>query len=104
MLLFPRPSLALKAAQERAPDLLLLDIMMPEMDGFALCQAMKAHNTLAPVPVIFISALSETEHKLRAFAAGGVDYVTKPFQADEVLARVGTHLRLYQMGFVAQIE
>ena len=97
VLLFPRPSLALKAAQQSAPDLLLLDIMMPEMDGFALCQAMKAHNTLTPVPVIFISALSDTEHKLRAFAAGGVDYVTKPFQADEVLARVGTHLRLYQM-------
>ena len=95
--LFPKASLALRAAHQQAPDLILLDIMMPEMDGFALCQQLKADVHLRKIPIIFISALSDTESKIRAFTAGGVDYVTKPFQAEEVLARIQTHLQLYHM-------
>lgn len=95
--LFPKARLALKAAQQQAPDLILLDIMMPEMDGFALCQQFKADATLCKIPVIFISALTDTESKIRAFTAGGMDYVTKPFQVEEVLARTKTHLQLYQI-------
>jgi diguanylate cyclase (GGDEF)-like protein len=97
VLLFPKAALALKAAQQQAPDLILLDIMMPEMDGFELCRQLQTHDTLRHVPVIFISALADSDSKLQAFAAGGMDYVTKPFQEEEVLARVNTHLRLYQM-------
>lgn len=95
--LFPRGSLALKAAATNPPDLILLDIMMPEMDGFEVCRRLKALPGLAEVPVIFISALAETDSKVRAFAEGGVDYVTKPFQEAEVLARVGAHLALHAM-------
>ncbi|MDP3131915.1 MAG: response regulator, partial [Burkholderiaceae bacterium] len=95
--LFPRGALALKAAAAQAPDLILLDIMMPDMDGFEVCRQIKATPGLQDVPVIFISALADTDHKIRAFAEGGVDYVTKPFQEGEVLARVGTHLTLHAM-------
>lgn len=86
--------LAIQAAQAQAPDLILLDIGMPDMDGFQVCERLKADPALKDVPVIFISALDETMDKVRAFAVGGVDYVTKPFQFEEVLARVETHLRL----------
>jgi diguanylate cyclase (GGDEF)-like protein/PAS domain S-box-containing protein len=95
--LFPKACLALKAAQQQAPDLILLDIMMPEMDGFTLCEQLQADPQLRKVPIIFISALTDTESKIKAFTAGGMDYITKPFQSEEVLARVNTHLRLYQM-------
>jgi len=88
---------ALRAAESQAPDLVLLDVMMPEMDGFEVCRRLKSNPDLAGVPVIFLSALSETKDKIEAFSAGGVDYVTKPFQIDEVLARVATHLRLHQL-------
>ncbi len=86
--------IALRAARSRAPDLVLLDINMPEMDGFAVCRALREDETLREVPVIFISAAVETADKLRAFREGGRDYVTKPFQAEEVLARVDAHLAL----------
>ena len=95
--LFPRGALALKAAAAQPPDLILLDIMMPDMDGFEVCRQIKATPGLQDVPVIFISALADADHKIRAFAEGGVDYVTKPFQEGEVLARVGTHLTLHAM-------
>lgn len=85
---------ALRAAQAAPPDLILLDILMPEMDGYEVCQRLKADERTRDIPILFISALGETEDKVRAFAAGGVDYVTKPFQAEEVLARVRTHLAL----------
>lgn len=97
VLLFPKASLALKAAQQQAPDLILLDIMMPEMDGFTLCQHLKNDPLLGKIPVIFISALADTDTKIQAFTSGGMDYVTKPFQVEEVLARVRTHLQLYHM-------
>jgi signal transduction histidine kinase len=84
----------LAAARSTPPDLVLLDIVMPGMDGYEVCRHLKAEETTADVPIIFISALDAAEDKVRAFAAGGVDYITKPFQAEEVLARVSTHLNL----------
>jgi len=90
----PSGSLALKTAHGDPPDLMLLDISMPEMDGFEVCRLMKDDPRLRDVPVIFISALTETEGKLKAFRRGGVDYITKPFQIEEVEARVETHLKL----------
>ncbi len=93
----PSGKLALQAAEAVPPDLILLDIEMPEMDGYEVCAKLKAHQTLRGVPVLFISALTETLDKVKAFEAGGVDYVTKPFQFDEVLARVETHLTLRRL-------
>ena len=92
----PAPSgrLALAAAQADPPDLILLDINMPEMNGFEVCQALKSDPLTTEIPVIFVSALGETFNKVKAFDVGGVDYVTKPFQIEEVMARVATHLEL----------
>jgi CheY-like chemotaxis protein len=91
---FPRGRMALNAAAQQAPDLILLDISMPEMDGFEMCGHLKADKKLSAIPVIFLSALNETEDKVKAFHAGGVDYITKPFQFEEVQARVETHMGL----------
>ena len=91
---FPRGAMALRAAAANPPDLVLLDIMMPEMDGFEVCRQLKADGRLREVPVIFISALDDTTNKVRAFSSGGVDYVSKPFQEAEVLARVAAHLQV----------
>ncbi|MCP4690137.1 MAG: response regulator [Desulfobacterales bacterium] len=88
------PELALKSILSDPPDLILLDIMMPGMDGYELCERLKADERTRDIPVIFISALNETMDKVRAFSAGGVDYITKPFQEEEVLMRVETHLTL----------
>ena len=85
---------ALQSAQTAPPDLILLDIKMPGMDGYEVCQQLKADERTRDIPVIFISALNEIADKLNGFALGGVDYITKPFQSDEVLARVNTHLTL----------
>jgi signal transduction histidine kinase len=90
----PSGKLALQAAKSDPPDLILLDIMMPEMDGYEVCERLKADEKLREISVIFISALNETMDKVRAFGVGGVDYVTKPFQFEEVDARVSTHLEL----------
>ncbi|NEX19769.1 EAL domain-containing protein [Thiorhodococcus mannitoliphagus] len=89
--------LAVRAALSEVPDLILLDIMMPGMNGYEVCERLKSDPLTRDVPVIFISALHDAEDKVRAFAAGGVDYVSKPFQVDEVLARVETHLRLHAL-------
>lgn len=86
--------LALQAAKNSVPDLILLDINMPEMNGYEICYQFKSDPQLAEIPVIFISALDETQDKVMAFERGGVDYITKPFQFQEVLARVQTHLKL----------
>jgi signal transduction histidine kinase len=91
---FPRGRMALTAAALEPPDLILLDVNMPEMNGYEVCERLKADPALAPIPVIFISAQHEPVNKVRAFAVGGVDYVTKPFQCSEVEARVRTHLDL----------
>jgi DNA-binding NtrC family response regulator len=84
----------LERAGAEVPDLVLLDVMMPDLDGFTVCERLKANETTRDVPVIFLTALHETLEKVRAFSAGGVDYLTKPFEPRELLARVGTHLAL----------
>jgi DNA-binding response OmpR family regulator len=94
---FPRGRLALDAAARNPPDLILLDINMPEMNGFEVCERLKASGSGAGIPVIFLSALTETEDKVKAFRTGGVDYISKPFQFEEVIARVETHLKLYEL-------
>jgi len=91
---FPQGDWALKGAAKNPPDLVLLDINMPQMDGYEVCKRLKEDETLREIPVIFISALNETMDKVKAFAVGGVDYITKPFQFDEVKARIETHLKL----------
>jgi two-component system, sensor histidine kinase and response regulator len=88
---------AIQAAQAQVPDLILLDVMMPELDGYAVCQRLKSLPATCEVPVIFISALGEADDKVKAFTAGGVDYVTKPFEPREILARVRTHLMLHRL-------
>jgi putative two-component system response regulator len=98
----PSGKAALKAASIDPPDLILLDINMPEMKGYEVCERLKADPLLREIPVIFISALNEIEDKIQAFRHGGVDYVTKPFQFEEVLARVETHLTLRRYQAVLQ--
>ncbi len=97
---------AISSAQYRPPDLILLDIMMPDMDGYEVCQRLKADERTRDVPIIFISALQDTVDKVKAFSCGGVDFITKPFEEDEVLARVKTHVALYrtQKSLEAEIE
>lgn len=91
---FPRGRMALASALEAPPDLVLLDIRMPGMDGHELCQRFKADENLQAIPILFISALSSVEDIAAGLACGGVDYVSKPFHEGEVLARVRTHLAL----------
>lgn len=85
---------AIQKVEYAAPDLILLDILMPDMDGFATCQALKAKETTKDIPIIFMSALSETIDKVKGLQLGAVDYITKPFQHEEVLARIKLHLNL----------
>ena len=85
---------ALARAAAAAPDLILLDVMMPGIDGYETCRRLKAHEATKSIPVIFLTALKETFEKVRAFELGAVDYVTKPFESEELLARVGTHVAL----------
>jgi DNA-binding response OmpR family regulator/anti-sigma regulatory factor (Ser/Thr protein kinase) len=88
---------ALQSAKKFPPDLILLDIMMPGLDGYEVCHELKSDERTHDIPIIFISALEETSNKIKAFDAGGVDYITKPFSKKEVLARVKTHLALRAM-------
>ena len=90
----PSGSLALQSVRSTLPDLVLLDIKMPEMDGYEVCRRLKADERTRDVPVLFISALSEVKDKIKGFSVGGVDYITKPFQHEVVLARVQTHVSL----------
>lgn len=92
--LAPNGARAMATIRKEAPDLILLDVMMPEMDGFEVCRQLKADKETAGIPILFISALHETIDKVKAFCLGGVDYITKPFKSEEVLARVRTHLTL----------
>ena len=101
---FPLGRLALAAAVKHPPDLILLDINMPEMNGYEVCQRLKATAGLADIPVIFLSALKETEDKVKAFQSGAVDYIAKPFQFDEVHARVETHLKLHNLQRALQLQ
>lgn len=96
-----RPALngeiALGAVKTCLPDLILLDIMMPGMNGYEVCRRLKSDDCTKDIPIIFISALHELSDKIRSFSVGGVDYITKPFQAEEVIARVGAHVSLFRL-------
>jgi diguanylate cyclase (GGDEF)-like protein len=87
-------TIALQAVKTRLPDLIMLDIMMPQMDGYEVCSRLKSQPETANIPVIFLSALDDVFDKVRAFSVGGVDYITKPFQSPEVIARVQHQLAL----------
>jgi sigma-B regulation protein RsbU (phosphoserine phosphatase) len=88
---------ALTIAQKASPDLILLDIMMPGIDGFEVCRRLKEDPATASIPVIFLSALTDTKDKVQGLQLGAVDYVSKPFQPDEVIARVNTHLTIHRL-------
>ena len=93
----PSGNLALRAVESRLPDLILLDIVMPDLDGYEVCRRLKAAKYSQNVPVIFLSAAEGTVNKVKAFSVGGVDYITKPFEPEEVLARIKTHLAVRLM-------
>jgi len=93
----PSGALALTSAQSTLPDIVLLDIKMPGMDGYEVCRRLKADEKTRHVPVLFISAMAEVADKIKGFNIGGVDYITKPFQHEEVLVRVETHVSLARM-------
>lgn len=95
--LIPDGQLALMSVQSTPPDLILLDILMPEMDGYQVCEKLKADERTKDIPVIFVSAVNEVFDKLKAFSLGGVDYITKPFEAQEVLARIANQLRISRL-------
>ncbi|MBP7864586.1 MAG: response regulator [Acidobacteria bacterium] len=88
---------ALEAVEELSPDLVLLDIMMPGMDGFEVCRRLKASPRARDIPIIFLTAMTQTADIVRGFEEGAVDYVTKPFNATELLARVRTHLQVRRL-------
>ena len=89
--------MALRSVQSEPPNLILLDIRMPDMNGYEVCQKLKADEQTKDIPVIFLSALDDPMDKVMAFDVGGVDYITKPFQFEEVLARVKTHLTIRKL-------
>ena len=93
----PSGKMALRSAKMNPPDLFLLDINMPEMNGYELCEHLKADPQLRDIPVIFLSALDDADDKVKAFDCGGVDYITKPFEFKEVLSRVQTHLKINKL-------
>ncbi len=93
----PSGEVALKVARHSQPDLILLDVLMPDMDGYEVCRRLKADPDLADIPVIFLTARDETEAVVEGFAAGGVDYIVKPFQKEEVLARAEAHIKVNRL-------
>ena len=94
---------ALALLQRITPDVVLMDAVMPEMDGFQACEEIKKQNDLSHIPIIFMTGLAETEHIVRAFDAGGVDYVTKPIRPEEIMARIRTHLANSRMAQSARM-
>jgi response regulator RpfG family c-di-GMP phosphodiesterase len=94
---FPRGRLALTEAIKNPPDLILLDINMPEMSGYDVCARLKSDDRTSGIPVIFLSAMHDAKDKVKAFQSGAVDFISKPFQFEEVQARVETHLKLYAL-------
>lgn len=88
---------ALERASRRTPDLILLDVMMPGLNGFETCRRLKANETTREIPIIFMTALTDVESKLKGFEVGGVDYVTKPVEYQEVMARLNAHLTIRQL-------
>ena len=93
---------AIMMIKAQLPGIILLDVMMPEMDGFEVCRQLKADPETTTIPVIFISALGDEQSKLQGFQVGGVDYITKPFRKVEILARVRVHINL--RNFVSDLE
>jgi len=91
--------MALRSANARPPELILLDVRMPDIDGFEVCRRLKADSRTKDIPVIFLSALSEATDKVTGFDIGAVDYIAKPYHPEEVLARVRTHIELYRLRF-----
>jgi len=87
-------SMALRTVRHNPPDALLLDIKMPDMDGYQVCEALKSDENTSEIPIIFLSALDQVFDKVKAFKVGGVDYISKPFEPEEVLARLETHLTI----------
>ncbi|MEM8677552.1 MAG: response regulator [Cyanobacteria bacterium P01_G01_bin.67] len=87
----------LQIAKSKSPDLILLDVLMPDIDGFETCRRLKAEAGTKDIPIIFLTALSEKVNKVQGFKLGGVDYITKPSEQEEVLVRIQTHLKLRQM-------
>ena len=96
--------MALKVAEMETPGLILLDIMMPGMSGYKVCRQLKENPVLKDVPVIFVSALNDSYDIVKALNLGGVDYITKPFKTEEVIARVNTHFKLHQQSIELQIQ
>lgn len=92
--------MALKVAQHDKPDLILLDVMMPGMDGYTTCKKIKSNPEISDIPIIFVTAKKEIEDIVKGFRCGGVDYISKPFRQEEVLSRVDTHLRLRKLNQV----
>ncbi|HEY9836411.1 MAG TPA: response regulator, partial [Vampirovibrionales bacterium] len=90
-------AMALRVCLRHPPDLIFLDIQMPEMNGYEVCEQLKANPETAEIPVIFLSVIEETLEKVHAFNVGGVDYITKPFQVKEVVARVETQLQILRL-------
>ncbi|MGB3573323.1 MAG: response regulator [Phormidesmis sp.] len=88
---------SIEQAEYAQPDLILLDVMMPGIDGFETCRRLKASQQTAHIPIIFMTALADATDKVKGLTLGAVDYITKPFQQEEVIARVGMHLRLHDM-------
>lgn len=97
-------STGLRGAQVMPPDLILLDINMPQMNGYEVCQQLKADDRTRDIPVVFISALEDVLDKVKAFEVGGVDYITKPFQVEEVLARIENHLTIRRLQQQLQVQ
>ena len=90
-------SMALDSVRSAKPDLIILDIKMPGLDGYEVCRRLKADRDTEDIPVLFISGVTEIDEKMKSFAVGGIDYITKPFQAEEVLARIKVHLTIEQL-------
>lgn len=88
---------ALKLAQQELPDLILLDIMMPHMDGLEVCHRLKQLPRVSKIPIIFITVRSDIKDKVAGFLSGGVDYITRPFDSDELIARIRNHLEIYRL-------
>ncbi len=97
LLIAKNGEMALTIAGKALPDLILLDIMMPDIDGYEVCRRLKTNPATSGTPVIFLSALGDTGDKVKGLQLGAVDYITKPFQPDEVIARVNTHLTIHRL-------
>ena len=95
---------AIAQCEDNAPNLILLDIMLPDINGFEVCQQLKQNTTTQAIPIIFMTALTNPADKIKGFQAGAVDYITKPFQYEEVLARLKVHLKINQMEQMLSVQ